>query len=376
MGKIYLLNEDGSATEIESVHCKNEEKELQQLLVKNLNLLPGEQINPEEPRKWLLIKREMPIEGPSAGGTNLSLDFFLVDQNGIPTFVECKRFLDTRSRREVVGQMLDYAANGQYYFDRDTLQKYLTENAKAQDIPIESLIQNYAPESGDSVEDFLDMIENNMQEGQIRMIFFMEEAPIELKSIVDFLNKQMERSEVLIVEAKQYQKGKMRFVTPSLFGYTEQARRIKKTVTVKQAARGQWDYDRFFEHLTTQVPEKVSSKIKDFYDLCADNELSIRWGTGKETGSFSLVFPQVIRKSLLSIYSNGKLSLNFGWLNEGEKERALRDTFFQQLRDEAGFNLTEQIKDKYPSFSYKEWIDKIVILRTIIEKLGVMFPAK
>jgi len=38
------------------------------------------------------------------------------------------------------------------------------------------------------------------------LIFFMEEAPNELKSIVEFLNSQMERTEVLVVEAKQYLK--------------------------------------------------------------------------------------------------------------------------------------------------------------------------
>ncbi len=34
------------------------------------------------------------------------------------------------------------------------------------------------------------------------MVFFMEEVPQELKGIVDCLNKQVERSEILIVEAK------------------------------------------------------------------------------------------------------------------------------------------------------------------------------
>lgn len=41
----------------------------------------------------------------------MSLDLFLLDQDGIPTLVEVKRSSDTRTRREVVAQMLDYAAN-------------------------------------------------------------------------------------------------------------------------------------------------------------------------------------------------------------------------------------------------------------------------
>jgi hypothetical protein len=40
-----------------------------------------------------------------------------VDQDAVPTFVEVKRSSDTRLRREVVGQMLDYAANASAHWD-------------------------------------------------------------------------------------------------------------------------------------------------------------------------------------------------------------------------------------------------------------------
>ncbi|MFJ6899548.1 hypothetical protein [Streptomyces hokutonensis] len=38
------------------------------------------------------------------------------DADGVPTLVEVKRATDTRIRREVVGQMLDYAANAARYW--------------------------------------------------------------------------------------------------------------------------------------------------------------------------------------------------------------------------------------------------------------------
>jgi hypothetical protein len=38
-----------------------------------------------------------------------------LDQDAIPAIVEVKRSTDTRIRREVVGQMLDYAANSVVY---------------------------------------------------------------------------------------------------------------------------------------------------------------------------------------------------------------------------------------------------------------------
>jgi hypothetical protein len=115
---------------LQRIHCGNEEKELQDLPERNLDLPARDQINPDDPRRWFLVKREIPVPDPSSGGDRCSIDFFLVDQLGMPTFVESKRFADTRSRREVIGQMLEYAANGQYYWERDDLIKYAEESTK------------------------------------------------------------------------------------------------------------------------------------------------------------------------------------------------------------------------------------------------------
>src|SRR3712207_5102953 len=60
--------------------------------------------------KLLLVRREMPVA--AADSVGLSHDHLFLDQSGVPVLVEVKRASDTRARREVVAQMLDYAANG------------------------------------------------------------------------------------------------------------------------------------------------------------------------------------------------------------------------------------------------------------------------
>ena len=52
-------------------------------------------------------------------GDRWSADHLFLDQDGIPTLVEVKRRKDTRIRREVVGQMLEYAANAVVYWSLD-----------------------------------------------------------------------------------------------------------------------------------------------------------------------------------------------------------------------------------------------------------------
>ena len=202
MPDVYVVQKDGKTVAMDRVRCRDEDKELQQLLEKNPQLIPGDQIKPDNPRRWLLIKREMPVPDPSSGEDRWSIDHFFVDQSATPTFVECKRFLDTRSRREVVGQMLDYAANGHWYWDREMIRGFAAQTAKECGVELEEALSQLQPDDSLSVDEFLERVENNLRQGQVRMVFFMEEAPHELKSIVDFLNKQMERADILIVEAK------------------------------------------------------------------------------------------------------------------------------------------------------------------------------
>jgi len=77
---------------------------LQQLLADHQQLLAGAEIDPDDPRRFVLVRREAPVAA-------LSLDHLFVDQDAILTIVETKRGEDTRGRREIVAQMLDYAAS-------------------------------------------------------------------------------------------------------------------------------------------------------------------------------------------------------------------------------------------------------------------------
>ena len=75
------------------------------LLSQYPSLLAGNQIDPDSPRKWLLITRECGIPGKQNGADRWAVDHLFIDQDAIPTLVEVKRSTDTRIRREVVGQM-------------------------------------------------------------------------------------------------------------------------------------------------------------------------------------------------------------------------------------------------------------------------------
>jgi hypothetical protein len=95
---------------------------LQELLVKYPNLLAGDESSDERPQRWVLVQREAGVGTELDGGGRWWIDHLFLDQDGVPTLVEVKRSTDSRIRREVVGQMLDYAANALAYWPVERLQ--------------------------------------------------------------------------------------------------------------------------------------------------------------------------------------------------------------------------------------------------------------
>lgn len=355
MSNAYLIDDGGSTVPMSRVRCSDENEELQKILEENPSLLPGEQINPDDPRRWLTIKREMGVPDPATGVDRWSIDFVVVDQSAIPTFVECKRIADSRSRREVVGQMFEYAANGHHYWTKDELQQCAQDTAEAAGRTIDSALAELKPDDDLPVGQFFQRMEDNLREGQIRLVFFLEEGPPELRSIVDFVNKQMERSEILLIEARQYESDGMRIVVPTLFGFTEQARAVKRRVTVATSAGGsRWDEERFSAALSEGLPTVESDAIMRFYVECRRAGFSITWGAGKVNGSYRVAKPEVTSKNLLVVYTNGSLCINFG-----NFEPTFAEKLKTAIESRTQLELPGDYAGKYEYVNSPKWTPKV-----------------
>lgn len=372
MSDIYAIKEDGSAQALKKVRCKSEDAELQTLLENNLDLLPGDQISPESPRRWLLIKREMPVPDPTTGTNRWSIDFFLADQDAIPTFVECKRHDDSRARREVVGQMLDYVANGHHYWTALEIMELARQTASKRSQTVESAIASLGPMSYESVDAYFKHIEANLREGNVRMVFLLEDSSYELRSVVEFLQNQMQRADVLLVEIHQYEVNGQRIVAPTLFGYTEQARLAKREATRVRSASGRrvWNQDSFVENAITKLTTDQVESIRQILEVAEKSGWAIRWGTGTENGSMSILMPAIAKRSLFTIYSNGVLTLNFGWLYENQTEEKARDAMAEFAAREFGLAIPDNYKEKYLSVPPSDWAPKVATFINFLHRVS------
>jgi hypothetical protein len=210
-GRIYLRTHGGYVPMVETPY--RAEEVLQEHLADLPDLLAGDQMTGADARRWLLVSREVGVPDAAGGHGRWALDHLFVDQDAIPTFVEVKRSTNTQIRREVVGQMLDYAANATAYWPPGRVRALVEERlGDAADAAIRRLVDpegvgeaSRTEEDGpDEVERFWLQVDENLARRRLRLVFAADEIPRELRSIIEYLNQNMHDTEVYGIEVRQY----------------------------------------------------------------------------------------------------------------------------------------------------------------------------
>lgn len=258
------------------------ESVLQDLVENHPDLLAGGQIDPSSPRRWLLVKREQGVPDEEDRPSRWSIDHLFVDQDAVPTLVEVKRSTDTRIRREVVGQMLDYAANGVRFWPLADLRVAYegTQRSLGRD-PLDEVVQ-LTVDAEATVEEFFERVLDNLRSGRIRMLFVADVIPKELRAIVEFLNEQLDPAEVFAVEVKQYRaEGQSeRVLVPHVFGRTEAAAASKHHGATEQMSRE--EMQRRASQDTRAVIEEVTALAAQSDDLTTrETRASLQLRTGR-----------------------------------------------------------------------------------------------
>lgn len=250
---IFVIRDGGELVEM-AIQPYETEDVLQKLLEDYPAVLGGEE--EVSTRRFALIKREAGVAAEQGRGQRWSLDHLFVDDEAVPTFVEVKRSSDSRIRREVVGQMLDYAANGVSHWEVDILREQFesTQTAKGDDPGdvLRDLLENEQ-----DVDGFWERVATNLKAKKVRLVFLADEIPVELRSLIEFLNEQMRTVEVLGLEVKQYVgEGGLRTLVASSVGQTQaaqQAKGAREPTTREQEYLDFWD--QFLPQLRSAYPD-------------------------------------------------------------------------------------------------------------------------
>jgi hypothetical protein len=193
---------------------KTLEDGLQYILQNFPQLIPGNQINPANPSKFILLRREMPLG-------SWSLDHLFVDDKGILTLVETKLMQNPESRREVIGQIIEYGAYALERWEISQLRQYASEYWQGQGAELDAILLGAFGEDLD-LEGFWSIVEQNLQQGRFRLIIATDELRAEVRRMIEFLNREMRNVEVLGLEWKFYGEEQQAIViVPRLIGQTQ-----------------------------------------------------------------------------------------------------------------------------------------------------------
>jgi hypothetical protein len=270
------------------------EEALQTLFQKHPNIIPGKQIEPgsDDPPRFVLLRRQMPVKGNSVGN-------LYVDQHGMLTVVETRLLENPESRREVVGQIIEHAANAAEAWGNGQARRMATEAWKREGKVLDNVLNE---EFGDphASESIWQRVEANLSQGRLRLIIATDELRPEVRRMIEYLNKQMRDTQVLGLELRCYGSDTDALVcVPRLVGQTRGA------VDRRESSQVSWTVDSLRKAYGELTDPGLAQKLGIALDWAVENDFFIE--SRAESPSFG--FKGAVRKRLGSFHIDGKIYL-------------------------------------------------------------------
>jgi hypothetical protein len=327
------------------------ERDLQELLSKHPDLLSAD----GEPRRWLLISREFGIAAERDGADRWSVDHLFLDEQAIPTLVEVKRSTDTRIRREVVGQMLDYAANALSHWNADILRARF--EAQHPDLDPQDVLTGAFGENIDA-DEFWVRVGTNLAAGRVRLMFVADTIPSELRAIVEFLNQHMTQVEVLAVELRQYvdEHGEHQTLVPTLVGETQVARQAKG-----RREHREWDRLSWLDSYREQRGRTEAQVVEQLFEWADEHDprLAVTFGNTAGAGAKVALDPLVTAFTIYPGSRAGYVEMPFAAFTKTrpfERPEA-RHEIQRRLNEIPEVTIPDDKLDKYPGVQIGALVD-------------------
>jgi hypothetical protein len=303
-----LLVEDAKGVrELEEGYAS--EHELQVFLREHSQLVPMDEIDLGTP-PLLCIGWEVQV-------TSGSEDLLYIDETGLLTIVETKLKKNREVRREVLGQVLEYAAYAADWSAPDVIGR-AEKFFKRQEYPeeyrgssLEAELRRFLESTHSpiasvfSYANFLAEVTAKLQRGNIRLIIAVDEPPPSLLKTVEFVNRFSRHFEVYLFQLSRFhdKATKANVFVPRLFG------RVAKPE--EQKVSRLWDREQFLAQAREKWP-KSSATVERLLEFAQEQNV-IHWGRGAKVGTFwfSLPMPDEKLLSAVTVGADGTMYIDF-----------------------------------------------------------------
>ncbi|MBW3597796.1 MAG: hypothetical protein KY475_11035, partial [Planctomycetes bacterium] len=316
---------------------------LQKQLFECPELLPIDEIEPDY-GPLIPIGREISTDaGP--------LDNLYISPRGLLTLVEAKLWKNPQARREVVGQIIDYAkeVSRWSYEDLDAKAKKATQKS------LWELISSCAERLEEAR--FVDAVSRNMRAGRFLLLIVGDGIREEMERLAEFLQSTPQlRFTLALVELQLYRLGSdgRLLVIPVVVGRTTEVVRAVVRVTSTEGAhvdvsldvrddpdnatlrRPALTYDEFFAELANSGASSpaidVARKLYD--DFSRDPRFKIEWKAASLTIKLRDPVETSRVYSVLIVEKAGRAYV--GWLGDQLKRVGVNDEFAKKFARDLG----------------------------------------
>lgn len=331
---------------------------LQEYIHNNPEALPLEDL--KEDIHLLVVAREFPTKsGP--------IDALAIDADGDIYIIETKLFKNP-DKRLVVAQVLDYGASLWHeYKDSNEVFELMdkTINSKFGLSLNEKLKDYFEFEDEAEVENLLENIRVNLAESRFRFVVLMDRLPSRLKNLISFIN-QNSRFDLFGCELDFYKYDEYEILIPNLYGAE-----AKKATALEIGAsrRKKWDENAFLTDARSKLDPAALQNLERLYSFCKETADQLSFGTGPQRGSVNPKYSGVSIKSVLSLFSDGALRLNFKWLHDNDFTVSFRESLKTQLEKIEGFPKLAGYLEKKMEFPIDAWGEKVDHLISVLDNL-------
>jgi hypothetical protein len=358
VGAIFLRHGDSFVSMREQPY--EAEALLQALIAEHPEILADDESG--ERSAWVLVKREAGVADSEEGADRWSLDHLFLDQAGVPTLVEVKRSSDTRTRRGVVAQMLDYAANATAHWNVESLRTWFEAECERRSVdPQTKLSEAFGVAD---IDDYWETVKTNLAAERIRLVFVSDKVPAELRSIIEFLNRQMSETEVFAIEVKQYVDvaGERQTIVPRVLGRTEAAKAAKSG---RRRATRQWDETSLVDEIARLHGSDVAAVARSLIAWAGTRpDVRVDYGQGPQSGSaqFKLLHEGATLLTAFNIWSDGRVGIMFDYMHNQAPfadSREKRDELRRRINEAVPTaNIPSEEQRRRPTFSLRALADE------------------
>ena len=291
-------SDEGSRWETLAPMDYSYEAELQSLLdTGSAELIPAD---PSLEEAHVVFAREVSTDsGP--------IDLIGIGSSGSITIMECKLAKNHQIKREVVGQVLDYAAS---LWETDLLSLADAFRARAGSDPFDSIRRQFG-EDADSFDEGACRAEvaRRLHEGDFRLLVAVDRIDPELRRIIQYVNSRGGSGpglRLVAVEFPRYQHGTVQVLVPESYGDE-----LAQPTTASNAGR-RWVVEDYFAALAPDSP--LRPIVQRLFEWAAERRLTIRMGHGQTPSPSWRLDALGSDYPLFAVDIGGKLWLSLGTL--------------------------------------------------------------